>query len=66
MIAAIPLYGEPLPEAMADLKEGLIASHEFDDVDQTYTPCVDTESTHLEYAVETARAVLAKAKDGAQ
>jgi hypothetical protein len=64
-IAAIPLYGEPLPEAMTELKEGLIASLEFDETDQTYTPCVDTESTHLEYAVELARNVLAKAKGGA-
>ena len=63
-IAQIPLYGEPLPDSMADLKADMIRDGEYDEADQSYTPCVDTESTHLQYAVETARAVLAKAEGG--
>src|SRR5690242_4286649 len=52
-IAAIPLWGEPIADA--DLKTEYSEAAEYDlELDQ-FEPSVDTESTYLRDAVETAR-----------
>ncbi len=62
-IAAIPLWNEAIADEA--LKAELIDAGEYDAGTDSFNPSCDTESSHLEYAVETARAALAQAEGGA-
>ena len=63
-IAAIVLWGEPILDP--GLKAELIEHGEYDKEADSYSPCVDSESSALTQAVETARVALAKTKGGAR
>jgi len=59
-IAAIPLWGEPIADA--DLKAEYSDHAEYDLELNEFNPSVDTESTYLRDAVETAREALKTAR----
>lgn len=56
-IAAIPLWGEPMTDVA--LKAEYIDTSQYDVGEDAFNPCVDTESSYLQDAVETARKALA-------
>jgi hypothetical protein len=59
IIAAIPLWGEPITNPEHGDKKELAERGEYDLSVDAYEPCCDAESFWLGYAVETAREVLA-------
>lgn len=55
-IAKIALWGETENINIDEAKD----SHEWDEEQSCYNPCIDTESSNLDYIVELARSIIKK------